>query len=123
MTASPHMIFRRDYETTAKRVGKPLERSIIIGEEEPMIPTRREVWEAVEPTLLVRQKVERPPWMMVRVSGLYDNIVAAGYGFSKQNRYGPTADEWNEQEGFNHAFGRAKKDLLDTIMKTLKGEA
>ena len=85
-------------------------------------PTRREIWEKIAPRIKVCQHVARPPFTLVTVFVQWNHEPCWGYGFSKQNRYGPTADEWNEQEGFNHAFGRAKKDLLDTIMKALKGE-
>lgn len=94
-----------------------------IPEEEPMIPTRREVWAEIKDRIDVCQNVARPPYTMVEVGTVYNGHLYSGFGFAKQNRYGPTADEWNEKEGFNHAYGRAKQNLLDTIMASLKGAA
>jgi hypothetical protein len=87
------------------------------------IPTRREVWAEIKDRIDVCQNVARPPYTMVEVGTVYNGHLYSGFSFAKQNRYGPTADEWNEKEGFNHAYGRAKQDLLDTIMAPLKGEA
>ena len=79
------------------------------------MPTRREVWADIVGAVMM-QWIRRPPYTMVEVSGMYQGKLYRGFGFSKQNRYGPTADEWNDQEGFNRAYGRAMRDLLDAIM-------
>ena len=87
------------------------------------MPTRRQVWAEIKDRVDACHHIARPPYTMVGVAAMYRGDVYVGYGFAKQNRYAPTADEWNETEGYNHAYGRAKQDLLDTIMASLKGEA
>jgi hypothetical protein len=111
------------YEILPAVFDEPCTFTITFTQEEPMIPTRREVWAEIKDRIDVCQNVARPPYTMVEVGTVYNGHLYSGFGFAKQNRYGPTADEWNEKEGFNHAYGRAKQNLLDTIMASLKGAA
>ena len=111
-TSDPHMVIRGEYETAAKLAMLGL---IRMPDAPSRMPTRREVWAKIGGVTMM-QWIRRPPYTMVEVSGVYQGKLYRGFGFSKQNRYGPTADEWNDQEGFNRAYGRAIRDLLDTIM-------
>ena len=86
-------------------------------------PTRREVWKEIRNGIIPIQHVVREPFTVVCVTAWYGGHQYHGWGFSKQNRYGPTADEWDTEAGYNRAAGRAMKDLLDTIMAAVKGDA
>lgn len=52
--------------------------------------------------------VVQRPWMCV----ILKNGKKQGVGFSKQCRYSPDKDEWNEDIGKNIALSRAVRDIL-----------
>jgi hypothetical protein len=80
-------------------------------------PNRREVWDDIKDSIVPKQHVAVKPNTMVAVTCEYRGHFYHGHGFARCNR----KDEWNENTGYTIAEGRAKKDLLDTIMAAQKG--
>jgi hypothetical protein len=81
------------------------------------IPSRREVWADIKDGILPVDHVAIYPDTMVAVATWFEGRRYVGYGFARCNR----KDEWNEKTGYAIAEGRAKKNLLDTIMAAQKG--
>ncbi len=53
-------------------------------------------------------KIVQKPWMCI----ILKNGKKQGVGFSKQCRYAPGRDEWNEDIGKNIALSRAVRDMI-----------
>ena len=93
-------------------------------QEEPMTPTRREVWAEIKDRVGVWIVDQTPPFTIACASVCYEGDGSQlRCGFT---RFGVTRcchkDEWNPTTGANIAKGRAISNLLDTIMASLKGE-
>jgi len=77
---------------------------------------RDEFIESVRAASTFLPPIIRPPYIMAAVEFRQaDGLPFTGYGFSKQNRYGKTADRWNEGTGIKIAQGRALSDMIRQI--------
>lgn len=90
-----------------------------ISLEEPMTPTRRQVWAEIKDRCTASVAAQTKPFTIAVATTTYDDSFFGGFGAACCSH----KDEWNPTTGANIAKGRAISNLLDTIMAQLKGEA